>query len=144
MSRGPEANFWTQIRQNLPKKCFATRIENKHGGGVPDVHMVWDGLPFWMELKTSKSNAVKVSPHQVAWNMAYFARGGANFFLVKDLSKKDIVLFGGDQGPDLIQGGMSAAQGARFEDPASLFCALRPRLEAIYSAALRPCDPAAS
>ena len=111
---------------------------------MPDVHIVWDGLPFWMELKTTKSNAVNVSPHQVAWNMAYFARGGANFFLVKDLSKKDIVLFGGDQGPSLIPGGMSAAQGARFEDPASLFCALRPRLEAIYSAALRPCDSVAS
>jgi len=106
--------------------------------------MVWDGLHFWMELKVAKSKAITVSPHKVAWNMAYFARGGANFFLVKDLSKKDIVLFGGDQGPDLIKGGMSAAQGARFEDPASLFCALRPRLEGIYSAALRPCGPAAS
>ena len=108
------------------------------------MHIVADGVPFWIELKVSKSNGVNLSPHQVAWNMAYFARGGANFFLVKDLSKKDIVLFGGDQGPSLIQGGMSAAQGARFEDPASLFCALRPRLEAIYSAALRPCDSAAS
>lgn len=50
------------IRQNLPKKCFATRIENKHGGGVPDCHMVWDGLPFWCELKVSKGNAVKSRP----------------------------------------------------------------------------------
>ena len=37
MSRGPEANFWSTIRKNLPEKCFATRIENKHGGGVPDL-----------------------------------------------------------------------------------------------------------
>jgi hypothetical protein len=47
-------------------------------------HMVWDGLPFWCELKVSKGNAVKVSPHQVAWNMAYWARGGSNFFLSKE------------------------------------------------------------
>ena len=143
MSRGPEANFWSTIRHNLPKKCFATRIENKHGGGVPDVHFIWDGLSFWCELKTIKSNAVNITAHQVAWNMAYWARGGSNFFLVKSLKERDIILFDGDQGADLIKGGVSAAQGSRFKDPASLFCALRPRLEARISATLRPCDSAA-
>ena len=138
MSRGQEANFWSTIRQNLPKKCFATRIENKHGGGVPDVHMVWDGLPFWCELKVTKGNAVKVTPHQVAWNMAYWARGGSNFFLVKCASTRDIILFDGDQGASLIEGGVSAAQGSRFKNPASLFCALRPRLESRLPASLRP------
>ena len=138
MSRGQEANFWSTIRQNLPKKCFATRIENKHGGGVPDVHLVWDGLPFWCELKVTKGNAVKVSPHQVAWNMAYWARGGSNFFLVKCASTRDIILFDGDQGADLIKGGISAAQGSRFKNPAALFCALRPRLESRLPASLRP------
>jgi hypothetical protein len=122
----------------LPKKCFATRIENKHGGGVPDVHLVWDGLPFWCELKVTKGNAVKVSPHQVAWNMAYWARGGSNFFLVKCASTRDIILFDGDQGADLIKGGVSAAQGSRFKNPAALFCALRPRLESRLPASLRP------
>jgi len=122
----------------LPKKCFATRIENKHGGGVPDVHLVWDGLPFWFELKVTKGNAVKVSPHQVAWNMAYWVRGGSNFFLVKCTSTRDLILFDGDQGADLIKGGVSAAQGSRFKNPASLFCALRPRLEARLPAPLRP------
>ena len=143
MSRGPEANFWSTIRHNLPKKCFATRIENKHGGGVPDVHFIWDGLSFWCELKTIKSNAVNITAHQVAWNMAYWARGGSNFFLVKSLKERDIILFDGDQGADLIKGGVSAAQGSRFKDPASLFCALRPRLERRISATLRPCDSAA-
>ena len=143
MSRGPEANFWSTIRHNLPKKCFATRIENKHGGGVPDVHFIWDGLSFWCELKVIKSNAVNITAHQVAWNMAYWARGGSNFFLVKSLKDRDLILFDGDQGADLIKGGVSAAQGSRFKDPASLFCALRPRLEARISATLRPCDSAA-
>ena len=143
MSKGQEANFWNTIRQNLPKKCFATRIENVHGGGVPDVHFIWDGLPFWCELKVSKSNAVAISAHQVAWNTAYWTRGGANFFLVKSLKERDLILFDGDQGADLIQGGISAAQGSRFTNPASLFCALRPRLERRISATLRPCGSAA-
>ena len=84
MSRGPEANFWSTIRKNLPEKCFATRIENKHGGGVPDLHAIWDGIAFWAELKVTKNNKPKISPHQIAWNMAYWARGGNNFYFVKD------------------------------------------------------------
>ncbi len=59
MSRGPEANFWSTIRRNLPEKCFATRIENKHGGGVPDLHAIWDGIAFWAELKVTKTNKPK-------------------------------------------------------------------------------------
>ena len=114
-----------------------------HGGGVPDVHFIWDGLPFWCELKVTKFNAVNISAHQVAWNTAYWVRGGSNFILVKSLKDRDLILFDGDQGADLIQGGISAARGSRFKDPASLFCALRPRLEARISATLRPCDSAA-
>jgi hypothetical protein len=79
-----------------------------------------------MELKTTKSNAVNLSPHQVAWNMAYFARGGANFFLVKALSTKHLYLFEGNQGPSLSQGGLIAAEGERFEDLGSMLEALRP------------------
>ena len=107
------------------------------------MHFIWDGLPFWCELKVAKSNAVNISAHQVAWNTAYWVRGGANFILVKSLKDRDLILFDGDQGADLIQGGVSAARGSRFKDPASLFCALRPRLEARISATLRPCDSAA-
>ena len=127
MSRGPESNFWTQIRTNLPPKTFATRIENTHGGGVPDVHIVWDGLPFWLELKVAKVNAVRVSPHQVAWNMAYHARGGKSFYLVEQASSSDLYLFGGDRGAELMNQGLVCG-GSRFEDLASLFKALRPLL----------------
>ena len=142
MSKGPEANFWNTLRSNLPKKAFATRIETVHGGGVPEVHIVWDGLPFWFELKTTKGNAVKVSSHQAAWHMAYYARGGLSFFLVKSLSTKDLYLFGGNQGPSLIFGGIKGAEGQRFSNPAALFESLRPRLLDQMSATLRPCDPA--
>ncbi len=101
---------------------------------MPDVHLVWDGLPFWMELKVSNSNAIKLSPHQVAWNMAYWARGGANFFLVKRAKERDILLFGGDQGPELLELGCLAPCALRVDSPAALFGALRPVLEGI----LRP------
>lgn len=120
------------MRQNLPPTAFATRIENAHGGGVPDVHVVWEGMPFWLELKVAKSNAVNVRPHQVAWNMAYFARGGLSFFLVKSLSSGVLYLFPADQGPELAKGGCLAARGSRFEDMRSLVDGLRSEVEGHY------------
>jgi hypothetical protein len=126
------------LRQNLPKEAFATRIENTHGGGVPDVYIVWDGLPFWLELKVTKTNGVNLRPHQVAWNMAHFARGGLSFFLVKALSSKLLYLFPADQGPALATGGLSEAQGARFEDTGSLVEGLRAAVDEHYGRVLRP------
>lgn len=90
------------------------------------MHIVADGVPFWVELKVSKGNAVNLSPHQVAWNMAYFARGGANFILVKQASTKQLFLFGGDQGPRLVTEGISGAEGQRFESVGACLSALRP------------------
>jgi hypothetical protein len=111
---GPEANLWAAARKSLPPKTFATRIENKHGGGVPDVHVVWDGKPFWIELKICKHNAVGVRPEQVAWNMAYWARGGRTYYLVKHSGTKVLHLFEGSQGPALALSGLSGAEGHEF------------------------------
>ena len=109
------------------------------------MHIVADGIPFWMELKVTKSTAVNLSAHQVAWNMAYWARGGANFILVKQLSTKHIYLFDGDQGPALVDGGIGEAVSQRFEDVGSLFAALRPHARFILNrrAGFDPCGPAA-
>ena len=51
---------------------------------------------------------------------------------------KELYSFEGDQGANLLRGGVSAAQGTRFANPAALFESLRPRLLAHYSATLRP------
>jgi len=92
------------------------------------VHVIWDGLPFWIELKTTKSNAVNLRSHQVAWNMQYWSRGGACFFLVKSLSDRSLHLFGGDQGPFLMEKGLKCGVGHVFGDVGAVFTALRPRL----------------
>ena len=104
----PEANFWNTLKRNLPPNCFPTRIENRHGGGIPDVHFTWSGLMFWMELKTTKNNAVKLSPQQIAWNTAYSAKSGLNFILVKHLPSGDLILFRGSRAVDLARSGLAA------------------------------------
>ena len=104
----PEANFWNTIRRNLPNNCHTTRIENRHGGGVPDVHVVWAGLVFWLELKTTKNNTVRISPQQIAWNTAYSRSGGLSFILVKHLSSGDLILFRGARALDIATSGLAA------------------------------------
>jgi len=104
---------------------LTTRIENRHGGGVPDVHVLWDGMPFWVELKVSKTNKVKLSPHQVAWHTAYWARGGLSFFLVKSLSSSYIHLIQGSEAVDLVQKPLSEVQGSMFAGAGPMVEALR-------------------
>jgi hypothetical protein len=104
----PEANFWNTIRRNLPNNCHTTRIENRHGGGVPDVHVAWAGVVFWLELKTTKNNTVRISPQQIAWNTAYSRSGGLSFILVKHLSSGDLFLFRGARALDIATSGLAA------------------------------------
>jgi hypothetical protein len=61
MSQGPEANFWKSIKANAPPTTLLMRIENRHGGGVPDVHGLIDKLPFWAELKVTGSVSIDLA-----------------------------------------------------------------------------------
>ena len=96
-----------------------------------------DGLPIWIELKVTNANAVKLSPHQVAWHTAYWARGGLSFILVKILGSRSLFLFRGSEALPLARGGVSEVQGSRFEGLAPCFSALRLASLEHYSAALR-------
>lgn len=125
----PESNFWKLIKKNLPKKCHSTRIESRLPSGVPDCHLAWDGLVFWLELKTTKNNTLRISSNQISWNSAYCLRGGFSFYLAKHTKTKDIYLFGGDQGPSLLDDGLRTKalyRGKSFED---LFATLRAYME---------------
>jgi len=103
-----ESNFWKTVKRNLPSDCHSTRIENRNGGGVPDVHIVWNGFAFWIELKVSKGNKVLLSPHQVAWNSAYCRKGGVSFILVQVPRQKSIVLFDGSLALEVFDKGLDA------------------------------------
>jgi hypothetical protein len=65
------------------------------------------------------------------------ALGGA-----KDPSSRQIVLFSGSKGPELIAKPYQEVQGSWFDGPAPLFEALRPEIEEHFRRVLRPapCD----
>ena len=94
----------------MPKSWNTTRIENRHGGGVPDVHVCVEGFSFWIELKTTKTNRVNVSAHQVAWNFAYSQSGGVSFFLVHPLVSPNLYLFEGVHGRGLAEHGLKSGR----------------------------------
>jgi len=138
MAVGPEANFWKSLRDNLPKNCHATRIESKHGGGIPDVHLVWAGISFWLELKVEKTNKVNLRPHQIAWNARHWACGGLNFYLVRALKSKEILLFEGGAGTEVLEHGCLAPCALSCASVPAFWGALRPVLEARAADVLRP------
>ena len=59
-----------------------------------------------MELKVTKTSAVRLSPHQIAWNTAYSLSGGLSLILVKHLSQGTLFLFEGHQARLLASEGL--------------------------------------
>jgi hypothetical protein len=62
---------------------------------MPDVYMIWDGVPLWIEMKTTSSNRVNLSPQQVAWHTSHSHVGGFSAILVKRTSDRCLFLFEG-------------------------------------------------
>ena len=94
------------MKEKIPPHWNTTRIENRYGGGIPDVHVCAEGCSFWIELKVTKTNRLNISSHQVAWNYAYYKSGGVSFFLAHPLSSPNLYLFGGDHGRELVKHGL--------------------------------------
>jgi hypothetical protein len=103
--------MWNKLKEKIPPHWNTTRIENRHGGGVPDVHICAEGCSFWLELKVTKTNRINISSHQVSWNYAYYQSGGVSFFLVHPLSSPHLYLFGGDHGRELVKHGLRTGAG---------------------------------
>jgi len=87
-----ESNFYKQLRVNTPEVLW-TRIENRHGGGIPDLNGLYDGRDFWVELKITTTNKVRLSPTQISWHYNRGLYGGRSFILIKNTKTKEIKLF---------------------------------------------------
>jgi hypothetical protein len=106
MTQKPETLFWNKLKEKIPPEWHVTRIENRYGGGIPDVYICAEGCSFWIELKVTKTNRINISSHQVAWSYAHYRSGGVSFFLVHPLSSPNLYLFGGDHGRGLVVNGL--------------------------------------
>ena len=103
MSKKPETLFSNQLIKNL-NQVFFTRIENKHGGGVPDLYCTYNNKSAFLELKIkTKQNKVLISPLQISWNYKHFLQNPINYYLVSDPRRKIIELYDGNKGRELLE-----------------------------------------
>ena len=112
----PESNFGRQIIKNLPFAQW-TRIENRHGGGIPDLYGIYGGQAIWLELKCIKQNSISISPLQISWNYNNFRHGGKNYYIVQDTRSKVIKLYNGDKGREIKEKGFKCPCFLELEPP---------------------------
>ena len=103
MSKKPETLFSNQLIKNL-NQVFFTRIENKHGGGIPDLYCTYNNKSAFLELKIkTKQNKVIISPLQISWNFKHFQQNPINYYLGDDPRHKIIELYDGNKGRELLE-----------------------------------------
>ena len=92
----PEKKFWHEIKTfNTKNNCELsfTRVENTAAWGTPDILGYNNsGHFFTLELKVTKTNKVRLSPHQIAFHVKH---PNNTFILVKALGLNSIKLYEG-------------------------------------------------
>lgn len=100
---GPEAKLWKTLKPLLEReRCLCTRIENRHGGGLPDVCVSSPVGIFMLELKIVSQKIIRLSDMQIAYNTLLTHKYGLSFILAEDPGRSKPSSFIGlfeDQGP---------------------------------------------
>ena len=106
---GPEAKFYQQIKRNF-KEFSLIRIENNSLLGTPDLLVCNNSGHFCtVELKVTKGNKIRFSPHQIAFHKT--RKNSPCFILVKSLvqvpsKKSQIYLYPSSQLEELLTKGL--------------------------------------
>ena len=91
---GPEAKLYKKLKAKSPKIIW-TRIENLSLLGCPDLLGYNNsGHFFTVELKITRANKLKFSPHQIAWHVAHPHN---TFILAEALGPRLVKLFPGSR-----------------------------------------------
>lgn len=93
MAAGPEARLWGALRRHLPEGWSPYRIEQRAGGGFPDVLLMANGLPVLLELKVLVGKKVKLRPEQVAFNYRFSRERGLSFVLASPPDRRKPIFF---------------------------------------------------
>jgi len=91
---GPEAKLYKKLKRKLPEISWI-RLENNSLLGTPDLLACnTSGYFFTVELKVTKSNKVRFSPHQIAFHVKHPHN---TFIMVEALGSGAVKLFRGSQ-----------------------------------------------
>ena len=99
----PETKFWHELKRITPQIKW-TRLENSSVFGTPDLlGYNSSGHFFTVELKVSRSNSVRFSPHQIAFHKLHPKN---SFILVKSLAARRVKLYEGFKIDELVACGL--------------------------------------
>ena len=89
---GPERKLYQKLRKSIPQISWI-RLENNSLHGTPDLLGYNNsGHFFTVELKVTKSNKIRFSPHQIAFHKKHPRN---SFILVQHLGSGAVKLFPG-------------------------------------------------
>jgi hypothetical protein len=90
----PERKLYAKIKKSIPKISWI-RLENLSLSGTPDLlGYNTSGHFFTVELKVTKSNKVRFSPHQIAFHLKHPRN---SFIMVEHLGSGCVKLFEGSR-----------------------------------------------
>ena len=88
----PERKLYQKLKKNITSISWI-RLENLSLSGTPDLlGYNTSGHFFTVELKVTKSNKVRFSPHQIAFHVKHPQN---SFILVEHLGQRSVKLFPG-------------------------------------------------
>ena len=100
---GPERKFYTQIKKSIPQISWI-RLENNSLLGTPDLLGYNNsGTFFTLELKVTKSNKVRFSPHQIAFHVKHPEN---TFICIEALGSGTVKLYRGSRILELVACGL--------------------------------------
>ena len=98
----PETKFYAKVKENF-KQFSLIRLENLSVPGTPDLLVCNNsGHFFTLELKTTKANKIRFSPHQISFHEKHPKN---TFILVQALGPGTIKLFEGRYIQELVREG---------------------------------------
>ena len=91
---GPEAKLYKKLKRKLPEISWI-RLENNSLLGTPDLLGYNNsGVFFTVELKVTKGNKVRFSPHQIAFHVKH---PNNTFIIAETLGPGTVKLFRGSR-----------------------------------------------
>mgnify|MGYP003139194258 CR=1 FL=1 len=95
----PERKFYEKIKKSIPEISWI-RLENNSLLGTPDLLAYnTSGHFFTVELKVTKGNKIKFSPHQIAFHVKH---PNNTFIMVEHLGSGAVKLFRGSRIRELV------------------------------------------
>ena len=101
---GPERKLYQKVKKNMSSISWI-RLENLSLSGTPDLlGYNTSGHFFTVELKVTRSNKVRLSPHQIAFHVRH---PNNSFILVEALGPSTVKLFPGSMVQELAACGLA-------------------------------------